>query len=233
MSNRSFIGLGGLLCIGFVAAAGCSPGSADATAQQGEFNTASLDAYMSDAIVVNSSPRQRISSKKPKQTNATWSDDFDYDEGKLNYDGFEGAWVAKLAMDETDQSTDPSVSPEMAKMAETMMDAFSDMLSMSLDLKKNHKFEMNVMMMPIEGHWELNGNSLFLTPESVMGFTEDEIEKLADEMASSFKEEDGMSMEMTSDSFETLELRIAEHGKVLVAQDSNTSNSQPMVFRRK
>ena len=232
MSNRSLLAHGGLLIVGLLMVTGCDTGGA--IAQQEKFDTSVLDAYMSDNDVVYSTSASFKSSKAKtkhtkKSSSKSWPDNFDYDTKPIDYDSFVGEWSAKLEM----TSTDENVSPEMAEMGKAMADMFGEMLSMSLSLNKGKSFRMTVMMMPIEGNWRQRGNSLYLTPEKIMGYTEDEIKKLSEEMASSFDGSDGLTIEMTRDKFEPLEFRIAERGKVLIALNTHSDDDQPLVFRRK
>ena len=114
-----------------------------------------------------------------------------------------------------------------------MAEVFSEMFAVSFNLHEDYTFEGTMAMMPVEGNWEQKGDRLFLTPTKVMGKTEKEFKKMAEKMAESFESGGGMEMKMTSDGFDTLELRIVENGNALIAINALDSDSQELVFRRK
>ena len=220
MFNRSYLGLGGLVSVGLIALTGCSSFEVDA-ASVAEFDTAALDAYMSDAKVDFKKPEMLVETSGERKS--TVSGDYKFDHGHIEYASFAGEWVAKPEMTETGESLDSD--DPMAGFAEGMADAFSEMVSMTLELKKDHTFEMVAMFFPIEGKWVQKGNSLILTPTKVMGQTEDEFKS----MVAGNSQDD---VKVSTEGFENMELRIADNGEVLVAIDDK-SDDQPMVFRRK
>ena len=235
MSIRSNLGLCGLLCAGLLAVAGCSSADADANTVQGKYDTSSLDAYMSDVsdiMPLASSDYKPVASKFGSETQELQDKSDDSEGAHVEYDGFYGDWVAKIDISkEMDSySSGDSADPAMAKlgeeMARAMVEAFGEMLAMSLSLNKDHTFEMEMMMMPMEGTWKQKGQNLILTLTKIMGLTRD--------TAGSFEPPDGVQMELSSEDFdEPLELRITEGGKALVAKDPISGGDQPLVFRRK
>lgn len=210
MSNRSFLGLGGLLCTGLVAVAGCSSGDADAVTMKGKYDTAALDAYMSDASDDSPFTKSGFKPVVSKAGNDTGNVQDHSNDANVVYDGFYGDWVAKIDMDEStdDSATDDSVDPAMADFGKAMVGAMSEMFAVTLSLNEDRTFEMVMVFMPIEGKWEQKGNSLFLTPDEIMGFAGE-----------------------GSEDMETMEFSIAEGGKALIAVDPETGDE--LVFRRK
>jgi len=78
-----------------------------------------------------------------------------------------GKWKGAPKMPEA-KKDDP-----MAKFGEAMMSMFS----FDLELKEKNEFTMMVAIIPISGTWSVSGNTVTLTPKTVMGLTPEEFQK--------------------------------------------------------
>ena len=248
MSFQSTTLLGVMLAVGLAVGAGCSSGDVGARAKSSNYDYDVLDAYLSDAkeqggLSVNDERNfdATAGSKSLDRSAASESSKRPVPVGKFPKGKVFGEWVGKIDMAEAMENAQATGDPELAEMAREMGKAMAEMMSgmfsMSLDLHKNYTFDGLMVSMPIEGNWEQKGDRLILTPTKVMGKTEKEFKqmakKTAEEMDESYQSDGEVKMTMTSDSFETLELSIAENGKALIAINALDSTDQDLVFRRK
>lgn len=114
-----------------------------------------------------------------------------------------GKWKGELKM--------PSLSKDdpMAKMAEGLM----GMMAMNVEFKADHKFTLTMMGMPIEGDWAMSGNTVTLTPTTVMGLTPEEAKK-------KFKSSGSLSSSQ-DDPSKPIKLEMQSDGKTMKALDDN------------
>lgn len=122
-----------------------------------------------------------------------------------------GRWKGELVLPKKEGKPSPE-----DEFAEAMAKAFLSDLWVEFD--EDGTFKMN-MMVPIEGKYKQNGNSVHLTPETVMGMTMDDMKKL---------EGDGATVSMNE---EPLILEISKDGKTLRAKDENGGEGE-LVFTR-
>lgn len=227
-----------MVAVSLVAGAGCSFGIVGSETASFEYDFEALDSYLSDAKDLSarvyetpSSLGETVSLKSKSGTSGKRVPPGKFPKGKVF-----GKWVGKIDMASAMDSAEPSnASPELQAMGKAMLAGMAEMFNMDLALNRDHTFKWDMIMMPIEGDWKQKGDRLFLTPTKVMGFTQDEMDKLAAKMAENNKSNGGVEWKMDSSSsgFETLELRIAENGKALIALNPEDGTGQDLVFRRK
>jgi hypothetical protein len=84
--------------------------------------------------------------------------------------------------------------------------------SLSLELKADHKFTLNVIF-PLEGTWSVSGDTVTLKVEKAMGM---DVDSLKDKAKSS---PGSKSASSSSDANKPIELKVSADGKTLTAQD--------------
>ncbi|MCH8274113.1 MAG: hypothetical protein IH851_04925 [Armatimonadetes bacterium] len=127
-----------------------------------------------------------------------------------------GSWTGEL---ETPSSGGTAGGEGTPEAEQAMADAFTAMMSFDLELKSDHKFTLTIMMIPMEGNWELEGDEVTLTIEKVSGMSVDEIVKMGGPEAAAGQE--------------PMVLSISEDGKTMTAVDPSGESPEKFVFKRK
>lgn len=89
------------------------------------------------------------------------------------------------------------------------------MKSVSIEFKKDHKFTM-MMMVPIEGTYTASGNTVSLTPTSIMGMTMDQIKE---------KNKGNPALAKSGDMEKPMNATLSEDGKTLTVDDKSGKGS--------
>lgn len=110
----------------------------------------------------------------------------------------EGKWTMSKA---------PNVDPKnpAAAMIQGMMK------SVTIEFKKDHKFSMT-MMIPIEGTYSVSGNSVSLSPTSIMGMSMDQIKS---------QSKNNPAMAKSGDMDKPMNATLSEDGKTLTVDDKS------------
>ncbi len=131
-------------------------------------------------------------------------------------DSLVGTWQGELKMPEASKD-DPG-----AAMAKGLGDMMAGM--MNLEIHKDQKFTMSMMMIPIDGSYTREGNTLTLTPEKIMGMTPEEFKKTQS------KNNPAAS---TEDMSKPMKMVLSEDGKELALEPEKGKESQgSMVFKK-
>lgn len=123
--------------------------------------------------------------------------------------GVLGKWYAHM-----DLGTDKD--NPMAGMAEAM----GSMMLPELEIMDGGKFKMSMMGIPVEGDWKQEGETLTISPKTVMGMEKDAFEKM--------QKTKGGNGSMDED----LILKVIDGGKALEAVDKNKSSAGSLIFKR-
>ena len=127
-----------------------------------------------------------------------------------------GSWTGKL--DTSSSSVAPSdiVPPGMQGMA----DAMAEMGSFDLELKEDHTYKIMLMIIPMEGTWELKGKNVILTTKSVFGRSVDDVSRMGGQNA-------------TVPEQEPMVLRVSKDGKTMTVIEPSSATSGELRFTRK
>ena len=127
-----------------------------------------------------------------------------------------GKWKGEIKMPEN-QKDDPA-----AKFAE----AFASMLNMDLEMKEDHTYKMVVMIISMEGNWSMSGNTVTLTPKTIMGLTPEEFKKEQEK-----KNPNAVTLSKNEDMVKPMTLTLAGDGKSMTASDPSGKGN--LVFSKK
>jgi hypothetical protein len=132
-----------------------------------------------------------------------------------------GTYKGEIKMPEASKD-DP-----MAKMGEAMLGMLAG--SLKLELKADHKFTL-VMMLPISGDWSLSGNTVTLTPTTVMGLTFEEARKEQEKQ----QKAGGGTLMKTDDQDKPIQLQVSPDGKTLkgVDESSGPASKGELIFTK-
>ncbi|MCH7904872.1 MAG: hypothetical protein IH944_09940 [Armatimonadetes bacterium] len=219
-------GISALAALGVLGAlSGCGTGIVSVVDQDYDFKA--LDSYLVDrddvglafakpvrsetgtAYATGGSDAAGASTPTHKVSTASWS-----------ASDFVGEWIGSIDMSDDSESFESTGDPEqdamMREMGEAMAGALSGMMQMPLSLKSDGTFSMVMVVFPIEGTWSVEGNSITLEPETVMGMTQAEMTR-----QDPSKSEDWESMDLT----------VMEDGTLEMVDPDNPSSV--MIFARK
>lgn len=122
-----------------------------------------------------------------------------------------GRWKGELILPKKKGKPSPE-----DEFAEAMAKAF--LSDLWIEFNEDGTFRMN-MMVPIEGKYQRETNSVHLIPESIMGLSKDDLKKMS---------ENGGNVSMSD---EPLILEISKDGKTLRVKDE-TEGQGELVFSR-
>lgn len=128
-----------------------------------------------------------------------------------------GNWTGKIDIASTDANGNGDVPAALEGMAE----AFANMMTFDLELKKDHTFKMDMSSLPTEGIWELKGNDLTLTTEKVLGIPVN--------VAGAAPTLPGGLLAGR----EPFVLRVSRNGKTMTTVDPSGATSGELLFTRK
>lgn len=139
---------------------------------------------------------------------------------------FVGVWEGELEIPATKPSATGDTAGDkfaegMAKMAEGLVQAFG---RAKLELREDKTFDMLLVIVPIEGTWSREGSTVRLTPQKVMGLTQAEGLKLAND--------DSKKQRSLSDMGEPMTLTFSPETRTLTLRDPKEKDSS-FVFKRK
>jgi len=147
----------------------------------------------------------------------------------LNYTDLAQAEKVFKALSDKGEIKMPEASKDdpAAKFGEAMLGLLTG--SLTLDLKADHKFTL-VMVMPISGDWSLSGNTITLTPKTIMGLTFEEAKKEQEKQA---KVGSGTFMK-TDDQNKPIQLQVQPDGKTLKGVDemSGQKSKGELIFTK-
>ena len=226
MSVHTRFGMGLGLGVFFLFAAGCKTEDLTAMGEEGRFDKAALDMYMTD---VSHNDPYRGGDSRPSIDVSVTSIAPTPGSNKLPAKSFFGDWEAKIDMkaemekEREKRKNDPNYDPSMEQFGEAFAEGMAQMMSFALSIKEDNSFMMTMMFFPVEGRWEQKGDTIWLHPEKVMGMSKEELAKMAGP--------DG-KVDMKND--EPLVLRLSADGKTLTAHDPKGEfGSEELVFTRK
>lgn len=179
-------GISALAALGLLGAlSGCASGLVGAADYDYDFKA--LDSYLVDrddvgrayakpamspsgAGLATSGSHSGASASRPdrRASTASWS-----------ASDFVGEWMGSIDMSDDSASFESSGDAEqdamMREMGNAMAGALSSMMQMPLSLKDDGTFSMVMVFFPVEGTWSVEGNSITLEPETMMGMSQAEL----------------------------------------------------------
>ena len=127
-----------------------------------------------------------------------------------------GNWTGKVDRSSSSVAAGDNVPEGM----EAIANAMAEMLSFDLEIKKDHTFKLTMMFIPMEGSWELKGNEVILTTESMFGMSADDVARMGGQGG-------------TAPDQEPMVLRVSKDRKTMTTVDPSGATSGELLFTRK